>query len=193
MEPKFDISSTTPFAFTLELERAATTQDEHGLLINVSQQFVTTTGQPAMDMSLDLLTSVPLRTVMALSGSQEEEPELVFLAVSAVALGGRYRNQGTCRPSVHHMRTSGVLYSNQRGSFDRLQHAYTFLVLPSSPTSSAMLSDSPLDTEEKRGRPSKGKGASSVSVGSDQRTPFFTFESHDMELGLLRMAITLPG
>lgn len=87
MGSEFDISSVTPVASFLAFEQAASTRDE--LRVHVyATGFVTRIGQFVRVISLDLLTSALLRTVLALSSSQEIQPDLGLLVVSVIVLVG---------------------------------------------------------------------------------------------------------
>ena len=53
-------------------------------------------------MSLDLFTSVLLRMVLALQSSEDEEPLLGLVSISAIALGG----QGSYDDKIHKARSA---------------------------------------------------------------------------------------
>lgn len=146
-------------------------------------------------MSLDLLTSVLTRTLVALQNFKGEEPDLGAISVSAIVLGG----QGSSDDKIHKARSALLRTTSQQllsctaadgTPFGGLQYAGAHIVLPFSPPLSAVPPGASLVRVKKLGSPSKIGGASSDSFGSDWSTTQFAPEDHEKELGPLRTAIS---
>lgn len=134
-------------------------------------RFVTKIRQRVRNMSLDFLTSVLLRAVVALWSTTDEEPYLGLISASAITLGdqgfkGRQNPKGTRRTSSPQIRTLPVLYGRSRVSARRTTARGDFIVVPFPPPLSTRVSLC-LQGEDAVPRPRAGQPRSTPSFGPE--------------------------